>query len=275
MFEFFNENQGDRIMRSALKAAAGSLTLFVVMQLGACSKEAPEPATGIQMRTAVGTTSEFVWLSQGTPAGESTVVRTGDGKETVESFMHWNNREYRVNSELQLNANGIPIAQRITGISPFGATIDESFAYEDGVASWSTAGESGSVTTDDPGFYLPTEYGSLGMTTLVQAALKNMDGELAILPSGTARVEKLTSADVDTPDGTQVLSLYSIAGLGFTPVYAWFDENMEVAVLDFGGYMGMYPKGWSSEVLDQLWHHPDRGGCEDDRAYLWRSCPCS
>ena len=239
-------------MRDVFRAVIAACALFVVMQLGACSKEAPEPATGNTDETSVGTTSEFVWLSQGTPAGESTVVRTGDGRETVESFMHWNNREYTVNSELQLNVDGIPIAQRITGISPFGATIDESFAYENGVASWSTAGESGSVTTDDPGFYLPTEYGSLGITTLVQAALKNIDGELAILPSGTARVEKLTTADVDTPDGSQALSLYSIAGLGFTPTYAWFDENMEVAVLDFGGYMGMYPKGWSSDVLDQL-----------------------
>jgi len=234
-------------MRNGFRAL---VALFVVMQSGGCGKEAPEQA--VTANNDVGTTSEFVWLAQGTPAGESTVVRTGDGKETVESFVHWNNREYRVKSELQLDAEGMPVAQRITGISPFGAGIDESFSYENGVASWSTAGESGSVTTDDPGFYLPTEFGSLGVTTLVQAALKKMDGELAILPSGTARVEKLRTADVESPDGTQTLSLYGISGLGFTPFYAWFDENMEVAVLDFGGFMGMYPKGWSSDVLDQL-----------------------
>jgi hypothetical protein len=234
-------------MRNALW---GATALFFIMQMGACSKEAPAPTDAAD--SSVGTTSEFVWLSQGTPAGESTVVRTGDGKETVESFVHWNNREYRVNSELQLDAAGMPIAQRITGTSPFGAGIDESFSYENGVASWSTAGESGSVTTDDPGFYLPTEFGSLGTTALVQAALKNMDGEVALLPSGSARVEKLTSADVDTPDGSQTLSLYGISGLGFTPMYAWFDGNMEIAVLDFDGWMGMFPKGWSPDVLAQL-----------------------
>jgi len=234
-------------MRNALGA---TIVLAVVVQLGACSKEAAESTTAAE--NSVGVTSEFVWLSQGTPAGESTVIRTGDGKETVESFVHWNNREYTVNSELQLNADGIPVAQQIVGTSPFGAGIDESFTYENGVASWSTAGESGSVTTDDPGFYLPTEFGSLGITALVQAAMKNMDGEIALLPSGTARVEKLMSAEVDTPDGLQTLSLVSISGLGFTPEYGWFDENMEVTVLDFGGFMGMYPKGWSSEVLDQL-----------------------
>lgn len=232
-------------MRNGIK-----VTVPLLVLLWGCGQEAVEEPAGAE--SAVGVTSEFEWVSQGTEAGKSTIVRTGDGKVIVESFVHWNNREYTVNSELQLDAEGTPVAQKITGISPFGATIDETFSYSDGVATWSTAGESGSVTTDEPGFYLATEYGALGMTALVRAALKNMDGEIALLPSGTARVEKLTSADVDAPDGSETLSLYAISGLGFTPVYGWFNDAMELTVLDFGGFMGMYPKGWSADVLAQL-----------------------
>lgn len=226
-----------------------AVTLLLVL-LGACSSEAPE--TPVDEATTVGVTSEFEWRSQGTPAGESTVVRTGDGKVTVTSFVHWNNREYTVNSELQLDADGIPIAQQISGISPFGAPIDERFSYRDGVATWSTAGESGSATTDEPGFYVATEYAALGIETLVQAAMKNLDGEIALLPSGTARVEKLTSSDVETPDGTETLSLYAVSGLGFTPLYGWFDDELQLTVLDFSGFMGMFPRGWSPDVLAQL-----------------------
>jgi imidazolonepropionase-like amidohydrolase len=227
-----------------------TVTFPLLMLLWGCGQESADTHAGTE--SPVGVTSEFEWVSQGTEAGESTVVRTGDGKVIVESFVHWNNREYTVNSELQLNADGIPVAQRITGISPFGAEINETFSYADGVATWSTAGESGSVTTDDPGFYLATEYGSLGFTALVQAALKNMDGEISILPSGSARVEKLTTTDVDTPAGSEPLTLYAISGLGFTPSYAWFNDDVELTVLDFGGYMGMYPKGWSEDVLEKL-----------------------
>ena len=227
-----------------------ALAAFAVFGLGACSKEAPSPAA--DEPSTVGVTTEFEWLSQGTPAGESTVVRTGDGKVTVTSFVHWNNREYTVNSELQLNTDGIPVAQTINGVSPFGAPIDERFAYTDGEATWSTAGESGSVTTEEPGFYLATEYAALGIEALVQAAMQSMDGEIALLPSGTARVEKLTSSDVETPEGTATLSLYAISGLGFTPAYAWFDDELRLAVLDFSGYMGMFPRGWSPDVLAQL-----------------------
>ncbi len=227
-----------------------ALAVAAAIALGACSKEAPAPSA--DEPSTVGVTTEFEWLSQGTAAGESTVVRTGDGRVTVTSFVHWNNREYTVNSELQLNTDGIPVAQTISGISPFGAPIDERFAYEDGAATWSTAGESGSVTTDEPGFYLATEYGALGIEALVQAAMQSMDGEIALLPSGTARVEKLTSSDVETPDGTETLYLYAISGLGFTPTYAWFDDDLQLTVLDFSGYMGMFPRGWSPDVLAQL-----------------------
>jgi imidazolonepropionase-like amidohydrolase len=223
---------------------------IAVLLLSACGREdvAETAATG----PSVGVTSEFEWVAEGKEAGETTVFRTGDGRVTVNSLIHWNNREYSVESELQLNAGGIPVFQRITGISPFQAPIDESFNYDNGVASWSTAGESGSIRTDDPGFYLATEYGALGLTALVRAALRNMDNEIALLPSGTARVEKLTTAQVASPDGPQTLSLYAISGLSFTPAYGWFDGDHVLTVLDFGGWMSMLPKGWSREVLAEL-----------------------
>ncbi len=226
------------------------LTAPLVVLLWGCSPEAVDAP--VEVENAAGITTKFEWVSQGTEAGKSTVMRTGDGKVVVESFVHWNNREYSVNSQLQLNADGLPVAQQITGVSAFGAPINETFEYSNGVASWSTAGESGSVTTDDPGFYVATEFGALGLTALVQAAMENMDGEIAVLPSGTARVEKLISTDVETPQGTETLSLIAVSGLGFTPFYGWFNDALELRVLDFSGWMGMYPEGWSPEVLATL-----------------------
>ncbi len=232
-----------------------AMTLIIACGMVACSKEpgaeARKAATP-KVEASVGATSEYEWFSEGTPAGKSIVVRTGDGKITTESFVHWNNREYTVNSEVQLDANGLVVAQKITGISPFGAPIDESFLYEDGVAQWSTVGESGSATTDTPGFYVATEFGSLGIAALVRAAMTNLDGEIALLPSGTARVEKLTTAKVVTPDGEQTLTLFAISGMDFAPSYAWFDDNMELAVIDDSGWRGMVPKGWGLAELEKL-----------------------
>jgi hypothetical protein len=232
-----------------------AMTLIIACAMVACSKEpvaGPRKVETPKAETSVGTTTEYEWFAEGTPAGNSIVVRTGDGKITTESFVHWNNREYTVNSEMQLDANGLVVAQKITGVSPFGAPIDETFSYEDGVAQWSTVGESGSATTDTPGFYVATGYGSLGIAALVRAAMANLDGEIALLPSGTARVEKLTAAIVATPDGERTLTLFAISGMDFTPSYAWFDDNMELMVIDYSGSMGMLPKGWDLAELDKL-----------------------
>ena len=202
----------------------------------------------------VGTTAKYDWYMQGTtPAGRTTIVKTGDGRITNESFVHWNNREWSVDSELQLDENGLIVSQKVTGISPFKAPIDESFSYVDGVASWSTPGEQGSITTDELAFYAANEgitFGAAG--AMVRAALASIDNEIALFPSGSARVEKVRELTASTPNGEELISLYAITGIGFTPTYIWMDDELNVAAFDARGYLGMIPEGWDVSVLNEL-----------------------
>jgi hypothetical protein len=46
--------------------------------------------------------------------------------------------------------------------------------------------------------------------------------------------------------------LFAIHGIGFTPNYLWFDENLDVVSFDGGGYLGMVPEGWDVSVLNEL-----------------------
>ena len=221
--------------------------------LQACNREAPvqsEPTA--QAPSTETTTSIYDWHARGVPAGETTIVRAGDGRVTTEAFVHWNNREYRLQSELQLDADGMVTSQHITGVSPFGATVDESFSYADGEANWRTVGESGSAQSTRAAFYVPTEWGAVGsMEALVRAATKQIGGELALFPAGTARVEKLADVTVPTPEGEATLALYAISGIDFSPIFAWFDDSMTLAARDLGR-MGMLPQGWDPAVLETL-----------------------
>ena len=234
--------------------------------LFACNREPVEETASAA--PDVGTTAEYDWYMQGTtPAGKTTIVKTGDGRITNESFVHWNNREWSVNSELQLDEDGYIVSQRITGISPFKAPIDESFSYADGVATWSTPGESGTVTTDEAAFYAANEgitFGAAG--AFIRKALQNMDGELALFPSGTARVEKVREAVVAAPDGDATLSLYAVYGVGFTPSYLWMDDDLNVAAFDAGGYLSMIPKGWDAAVIQDI----SALQLEEDATYIER-----
>lgn len=122
----------------------------------ATAGEGPAPQS-TPAELPVGTTSKFKWyLERKVPAGETTIVRTGDGRITNESFLHWNNREYDVDSVLQLDADGYIVSQEIEGRGPFGSAIDEKFSIVGGVATWKTPGEGGSRTVDQPAFMCPT-----------------------------------------------------------------------------------------------------------------------
>ncbi len=221
-----------------------------------CSQE-PPPAEPAETALAESTppevlTSVYEWHARGTSAGETTITRSGDGKVATEAFVHWNNREYSLSSELQLDADGMVIGQTITGTSPFGAPINEQFSFSEGEAQWSTRGESGRARRETAAFYVPTEWAALGsMEALVRAASERIDGELPLFPAGTARVEKLADTTVPSPEGEAVLSLYAVSGIDFAPRFAWFDQDMRLAARD-AGRMGFVPAGWSPEILETL-----------------------
>jgi imidazolonepropionase-like amidohydrolase len=221
----------------------------------ACSPDSAPPAVSAPEpgpSEADAFTSVYEWHARGLPAGETTIVRAGDGRVATEAFVHWNNREYRLQSELRLDAKGMVVAQKISGISPFGAPIEESFSFVNGEAEWRSRGEGGAARRDQPAFYVPTEWAAVGsLEALVRAASKQLDGELPLFPDGTARVEKLADVAVPAPAGEAVLSLYAVSGIDFTPVFAWFDDSLNLAARDLGR-MGMLPRGWDPSVLETL-----------------------
>jgi hypothetical protein len=218
----------------------------------ACAPPGEEQSATTIVESNVSTTVTFDWWAGDTPAGETIIQRDGDGRISNESFVHWNNREYKLSSSLQLDANGLVVAQTITGQSPFGAPIDESFIVEDGRASWQTLGESGNAGASGDAFYVPTEWGaSASLEALVRAATSRANGELPIYPSGAVRVSKQLEETVVTPEGEKTLSLYAIHDLDFQPQFAWFDDELNLVVRDLGR-LGMIPRGWETDVWRQL-----------------------
>jgi len=229
--------------------------LLLTSALAACSRapdgEAPAPASAA---VEVGTRQEFSWYLQAqTPAGSTVLVQSGDGSISNESSIHWNNREYSLTSEVHLDSDGMIEAQRITGISPFKAPIDEAFTYSDGMATWSTVGDSGSARVEMPAFYVANEAAAFeAFPALVRAAANSIDGEVALLPSGSARVEHVTDVTVPGGSGPVTASLYAIHGIDMTPRYLWLDERLELLAIDIGGYLGMIPDGWPTDSLLEL-----------------------
>ncbi len=243
---------GNPAVARRLFPARALAALFCVTLVTGCGRSGDGPASTAP--APVGSTTRYDWYMEArTPAGQTTIVQTGDGRVTDRSFVHWNNREYTLNSELQLDDEGFVTSQRISGTGPFGAAIDETFRYANGVATWQTAGASGSAQTDEMAFYLPNESLALGsFGALVRLAATRLDNEVPLFPQGSARVEKLTEVEVPASGTPQILSLYAVSGPGFTPSYAWFSGDMQLAAIDSDGYLGMIPEGWRPETLATL-----------------------
>jgi hypothetical protein len=211
----------------------GIFWLCLALMLHGCGREEPEAAAGSDPAAAAspGETSHYRWYMEAhTPAGESTLVRSGDGRVTNETFVHWNNREYTIDSVLELDSEGNVLSHRITGISPFQAPIEEQFVYDEGSARWHTRGGSGSAEGAQPGFYLPAEWGAIESSeALVRIAARRLDGEVPLFPAGTAKVSKVRDLAIDADSGEETLSLYAIDGVGFHPTYVWLDEDLRFA----------------------------------------------
>jgi hypothetical protein len=232
---------------------ANFLVLPLALMLNACGPAEEEAAPGVASTAEPLTTQSYKWyMEKTTPAGQTTITRSSDDRITNESFLHWNNREYTLSSKLQLDENGLVVSQKISGTGPFGADIDETFSLQGDSATWKTVGEGGMISGAQPAFYLPTERAAVAsFAALVRAALKNMNNEIALFPSGTARVKKVTTAEVESPDGPVTLSLYAVYGVGFTPSYLWMDDTLELKAIA-SNWMGMVPEGWSTEILEKL-----------------------
>ena len=114
-------------------------------------------------------------------------------------------------------------------------------------------GDSGSASVDEPAFYVNNEMGAFeSIPALIQIASSRIDGEVPLLPSGSARVEHVRDVKVASGGGQRRASLYAISGIDFTPIHVWLDERAELLALDFGGYLGMIPEGWSPAALLEL-----------------------
>ncbi|WP_251359964.1 amidohydrolase family protein [Kangiella sp. TOML190] len=166
--------------------------------------------------------------------------------------MGWNNRRIESEETLEVDEQGFVVKQQVKGISAFGAPIDESYSFGNGVATWNSLNESGEAETDGKAFYVPIDGTGASNEFLVKALAKDPDNKIDLLPSGTASLVKLDSVTLNNGTQEKKVHLIGIAGFGFTPDFAWYDDDYNFFATDGGGWFGVIPEGWGREHLEQL-----------------------
>lgn len=204
----------------------GSLLLAMVIASGA------QAAPGVR---------NDVVLMQGNRAGSQAVETQHDG--TVRAEYSYNDRDHgdHIIATWKLDASGIPIAYDGRGNDYMKAPVQEHFEFKDGKASWQNKHESGERVLAGTAFYMPANPPPEFYGVLARALLQAPDRRLALLPTGTASIEKAGNIVLDVAGKQTEWFHYRIAGLDFMPLPVWLDgEGTTVAVASL----------WVSTIVD-------------------------
>ncbi len=185
-------------------------------------------------------------------AGKQIMTTVSDTQYLGSLDVRWNNRIFKVDEKVTVNADGTPTAYESTGVSPFGAPIKESFHWQDGIATWESSKDDGQIKLTKDSVYLPANSAIVVDNLMVQAMLKSLDNSVDLLPSGRAHLTKLKTTTVSNSSGSSEVSLYAINGLGFSPDFSWYDSKGNFFAKDISGFLRIIREGYSLDDFTTL-----------------------
>src|SRR6266508_3391608 len=189
-------------------------------------------------------TLRYIILQAGNPSGSELAVRQPDG--SLYFFEEYNDRGRgpKLETRITLTPAGMLKTLSITGHDYWKQPVDERFALHGDSAEWSSSLEKGRRRLDAPALYSPF-FGPVGSLPLLIGAARQT-GEVALLPSGRARITKVGERTVSAGGQAARISHYQVEGLGFTPTDFWVDTNNRLFAFVAGAWFRVLRPGWES-----------------------------
>lgn len=173
--------------------------------------------------SALAQESEYRVLATGTDIGGLEVDQDGDTYEIVWDYKQ-NGRGPTVEETITVDEAGRPVDVKISGRTTFGNLIDEWYRPDgDGGANWQDAAGGGSSDTD--GFYVSQSGSPWDLALLTEALLRDDDGRIDTLPSGTAVLTARDTVDLASDAGDVSVTVYEVSGLNTSPSYVLLDGD--------------------------------------------------
>ena len=182
--------------------------------------------------------------------GQTITTIPTDTEATISTRLSWNNRRLIIDEAYTYNKDGFPVKVDIKGTSPFGADVSESFEWKDGKAVWDSRADAGEVSIADDQFYVAVD--GISNDALVRRLLKAPFQEVALFPSGRAKLTEVKRTQVKENGMTQDVVLYAISGLNLNPQFVWTDDRGYLFSISVGGFAKGIRKGWSLDTYEQL-----------------------
>ncbi|HYC87495.1 MAG TPA: amidohydrolase family protein [Chryseosolibacter sp.] len=193
----------------------------------------------------VADTIEWTVLLGGNKAGFSKKWKNPDGSFTEWFQFNDRGRGDSTVSSYRHDANGYLISIEAKGVDYFKKPIYEKYTLANGIARWENNSEKEEKKVDHKADYVPLK---IPVGPSYRPYFRAAGNTIQHLPTGSSRLTVLKEHTL--PDGKKV-RLISTMGTGFTPSYAWLDENHE-----FFAYPGdwfAYMRKGHENLTDELY----------------------
>jgi hypothetical protein len=197
--------------------------------------------------------ARLVVIFQGKVSGEQVVTTTDDGRVLVDFSFRNNGRGPDLHEEMRVDAAGRLVLFRVRGKSTFGAPVDETFEYANGVARWKSLADSGEQRGELSAQYVPVENSLETIAVIARALLRQPEGKLVALPAGQLSIRTVRETTVHSGPREAKVTLYAIFGLDYSPTLLWLHsgEPRGLFAVVYPGAAFIEP-GWEDRADDLL-----------------------
>ena len=206
-----------------------------------------EPTPKEQLLVPPKDAQHFVVVSTAGKHGDEYVWTMPDGRLAFRESILLRGLTFETDETMRAGADGMPSDIVIRGVTPQGDAA-ETFNIANGQASWTSPVDKGSAAYSAPTFYLAQGGPFLSSAPEIDALLAAGRKGLTLLPSGKADFDKVTSLDVDGPQGKKHLDLVLVNGVSQSPQPYWVEKGKFFGTLNG---LGLLPAGYEGN-LDKM-----------------------
>lgn len=194
-------------------------------------------------------TTKYVILSSHEPIG---YYNEWVSEGALHSIFEYNDRGPRSHQEalLRVDADDFPTMMKILGHNFYRDTVDERLSTVGGTLTWNNTLEHGTKVASAHGFYYAEAETPTGLLQLVLAGVKRR-GPVALLPGGTATIERVGDLTIAVGGRAVRLLQYAVGGIGFTPTPVWVEESRQ-RFATVSTWFSVVPEEWQQAVPTML-----------------------
>jgi imidazolonepropionase-like amidohydrolase len=222
--------------------------IILAALLTACAPAAfAEPTPKEQLLVPPKDAQHFVIVSTAGKHGDEYRWTMADGRTAFRQSILLRGLIFETDETMRVGSDGMPAEVVIRGVTPSGDAA-ENFAIANGKASWTSPVDTGSASYSGPAFYVSQGGPFITAAPQIDALVAAGATGMALLPSGKATFQKVTSLDVDGPRGKKHVELILMRGTTQTPQPVWVENGRF-----FGALVGLaaLPEGYEGN-LDKM-----------------------